>query len=183
MTAIPAWASDALDLPGDEADRIRWEACLGAMPILAHLGASLDLSHRRIVRLALVQRTQAHTGGLGTDALNGAIIAGLIDCAMSVTGVLHLRGRTCGTVQLSIQFMKPVKAARPVVECVAVRRSSGVVFVEARLTEGRGRCSVLATGVVGAATLAARDSGGDGRSNWLDKIGVEPSVPSVPEAA
>ncbi|MGS0894395.1 PaaI family thioesterase [Burkholderia stagnalis] len=167
--ANAAWATEGLDIPGRERDRARWQACLGAMPIIEHLGASLDLSDRRIVRLTLVRRTRAHEGGLGADALNGAIIAGLLDCAMSVTGVLHMRGRTCGTVQLSIQFMKPVRAASPMVECVAMRRSASVVFVEARLTEGRGRCSVLATGVVGAATLAPRASGHDGRSNWLER--------------
>ncbi|WP_334044522.1 PaaI family thioesterase [Burkholderia ambifaria] len=166
------WAAEALDIPGPADARAQWQACLGAMPIIDHLGASLDLSDSRIVRLALVTRTQAHEGGLGTDALNGAIIAGLLDCAMSVTGVLHMRGRTCGTVQMSIQFMKPVRTAYPVVECVAMRRSPSVVFVEARLTEGRGRCSVLATGVVGAATLAQRASGRDGRSNWLERAAL-----------
>ncbi|QMI49060.1 PaaI family thioesterase [Burkholderia sp. MBR-1] len=173
MTAARAdWAAGALDIPGPADARAQWQACLGAMPIIDHLGAALDLSDRRIVRLALVTRTPAHEGGLGTDALNGAIIAGLIDCAMSVTGILHMRGRTCGTVQMSIQFMKPVRTASPVVECVAMRRSSSVVFVEAQLIEGRGRCSVLATGVVAAATLALRASGRDGRSNWSEQAAL-----------
>lgn len=183
MTASGAgWAAGALDIPALADERAVWQACLGAMPIIDHLGGSLDLSDPRIVRLALATRTQAHEGGLGTDALNGAIIAGLLDCAMSVTGILHLRGRTCGTVQMSIQFMKPVRRAYPVVECVAMRRSSNVVFVEARLIEGRGRCSVLATGVVGAATLARRASGRDGRSNWSERAALA-ALPEQDQAA
>ncbi|RKP46991.1 PaaI family thioesterase [Trinickia fusca] len=173
MGLSTTWAADALSVPGTAEDRAQWQARLGAMPILEHLGAALDLSDERVVRLALVRRTRAHTGGLGTEALNGAIIAGLMDCAMSVAGIVHFRGRTCGTVQLSIQFMKPVRAAQPVVECWAVRRSSSVVFLEARLIDGDGRPSVMATGMVGVARLAKRDSGTDGRSNWLNTADLE----------
>jgi acyl-coenzyme A thioesterase PaaI-like protein len=143
------------------------------MEILRLLGLDLSLEDEHVVRLTLKQHTSAHGGGLGTEALNGAIIAGMMDCAMSVAGILHFRGRTCGTVQLSIQFMKPVRSTHPVVECHAVRRSPSVVFLEACLLGEDGRCSALATGVVGVAKLSKQKSGEDGRSNWLAPLGNE----------
>ncbi|MCR4471363.1 PaaI family thioesterase [Burkholderia sp. SCN-KJ] len=136
------------------------------MAILEHLGVELDLDDKHAVRLALVRRTRAHDGGLGAAALNGAMIAGMIDCAMSVAGILHFRGRTCGTMHLSIQFMKAVRDPRPVIECRAIRRTQSLVFVEACLVGRGGRCDVLATGIV-----AAAQSGGES-TNWLAPAGM-----------
>nr|WP_245170289.1 MULTISPECIES: PaaI family thioesterase [unclassified Burkholderia] len=153
-------------------ERRIWRDRLSKMAILEHLGAELDLDDEHAVRLALVRRTRAHDGGLGTAALNGAMIAGMIDCAMSVAGILHFRGRTCGTMHLSIQFMKAVRDPRPVIECRAVRRTPSLVFVEACLVGRHGRYDVLATGIVGAAQNALSDGGES--TNWLAPVGMVP---------
>ncbi|MEX3935295.1 PaaI family thioesterase [Paraburkholderia phymatum] len=145
---------------------------LSQMAILNHLGVRIDLADDHAVRLVLERITPAHAGGLGTERLNGAMIAGMMDCAMSIAGILHFRGRTCGTVQLSIQFMKPVRCKTPVVECQAVRRATGVIFLEARLLEANGRCAVMATGIVGVTRVGAEDAAGDGRENWRAPAGV-----------
>ena len=166
----------ALAIPMSAAQRWDWQARLSRMAILDHLGVRIDLADDHAVRLVLEHRTPAHEGGLGTERLNGAMIAGMMDCAMSIAGILHFRGRTCGTVQLSIQFMKPVRCKAPLVECRAVRRASGVVFLEARLLEADQRCAVMATGMVGVTRVAGRDS--DGRENWRMPAGVA-SVASV----
>jgi acyl-coenzyme A thioesterase PaaI-like protein len=179
MRLSPILASGALSIPLAAADRLLWQTRLGSMAILRLLGVELSLEDEHVVRLTLKQHTSAHVGGLGTEALNGAIIAGMMDCAMSVAGILHFRGRTCGTVQLSIQFMKPVRATHPVVVCHAVRKSPSVVFLEARLLGEDGRCSALATGVVGVARLSKQKSGEDGRSNWLAPLGREESIEVV----
>jgi len=161
----------ALAIPMSAAQRADWQARLSRVAILDHLGVRMDLTDDYAVRLVLERSTVAHAGGLGTDRLNGAMIAGMMDCAMSIAGILHFRGRTCGTVQLSIQFMKPVRCKAPVVECRAVRRASGVVFLEARLLEENHRCAVMATGIVGVTRVAGPDN--DGRENWHGPVGVE----------
>jgi acyl-coenzyme A thioesterase PaaI-like protein len=140
------------------------------MAILEHLGVDLDLDDDHAVRLTLARRTRAHDGGLGTAALNGAMIAGIIDCAMSVVGILHFRGRMCGTMHLSIQFMKPVRDPHPVIECRAVRRTPSLVFVEARLDGRSGRSDVMATGIVGS-TQKGRGDGVES-SSWLAPAGM-----------
>ncbi|WP_143189287.1 hotdog domain-containing protein [Paraburkholderia lycopersici] len=93
------------------------------------------------------------------------MIAGMMDCAMSIAGILHFRGRTCGTVQLSLHFMKPVRCKAQMVECHAVRRASGVVFLEARLLESDQRCAVMATGMVGVTRVA-----GQGARGWVREL-------------
>lgn len=163
----------ALRIPMTGEDRGLWQTRLSGMAILRHLGVELCLQDEYAVYLALKHRTSAHLGGLGTTALNGAMIAGMMDCAMSVAGILHFRGRTCGTAQLSIQFMKPVKSPCPVIECYAVRKSSNMLFLQANLLEENGKCSALATGIVGLSRLTKGSSGGDGRSNWLAPIGLD----------
>ncbi|HAT32256.1 MAG TPA: PaaI family thioesterase, partial [Janthinobacterium sp.] len=150
------------------------------MAILAHLGAELDLRDDHAVCLRLTRQGAAHQGGLGTDALNGAIIAGMIDCAMSVAGILHFKGRTCGTVQMSIQFMKPVRAAEPVVACYAVRKSPGMVFLEAHLLDDAGRSSATASGVVGVASLRNGSASGAQDANWLEPAGLAPPFALAP---
>lgn len=162
----------SLRIPVTGEDRELWQARLNNMAILRHLGASLCLHDDHVVRLTLEHRTSAHYGGLGTSALNGAMIAGMIDCAMSVAGILHFRGRTCGTVQLSIQFMKPVRSPCPIIECYAIRKASNMLFLNAQLLEEDNKCSVLASGIVGASRLKMKGSGGDGRSNWFMPAGM-----------
>lgn len=165
----------ALSIPFSVEERRIWQERLSSMAILRHLGVELNLEDEHVVRLTLKQRTPAHIGGLGAEAINGAMIAGMMDCAMSVAGILHFRGRTCGTMQLSIQFMKPVRSLHSVIECHAVRKSPNVVFLESHLLDHDGRSNVLATGIVGISILTKQRSSKDedGRSNWLAPIGIE----------
>ncbi|MGN6667585.1 MAG: PaaI family thioesterase [Trinickia sp.] len=170
MSVTAVRGEGALAIPLSLKERRLWCAHLSKMAILDHLGVRLDLDDEHAVRLTLVHRTPAHDGGLGSHALNGAMISGMIDCAMSIAGILHFRGRTCGTMHLSIQFMKAVREPHPVVECRAIRRAPSVVFVEARLLGRNRRCDVLATGMVGT-TQSARDAGADA-ANWLAPAGM-----------
>ena len=162
----------AIGIPLSAERRGEWQDRLSKMAILEHLGVRLDLSGDDAVRLVLERCTPAHAGGLGTERLNGAMIAGMIDCAMSIAGILQFGGRTSGTMQLSIQFMKPVKCKQVTVECRVVRRTSTVAFVEARLVEADGRCAVMATGMVGVARVASRQGSGDGTQNWASPLGM-----------
>ncbi len=156
----------ALRLPLPAEERGQWQARLNALPVLTHMGAELDLSHPAIVRLKLVRQMDAHMGGLGTTALNGAVIAGMIDCGISTAGILQFRGRTCGTVHLSIDLMKPVRAAHPTLECRVVRRTDSLAFVEARLLGPDGGIHAQASGIVSLARLAGRHAGAGHHDNW-----------------
>lgn len=173
----------AIAIPLSAEERGEWQGRLSKMAILEHLGVRLDLSGDDAVRLVLERCTPAHAGGLGAERLNGAMIAGMVDCAMSIAGILQFGGRTSGTMQLSIQFMKPVKCKQVVVECRVVRRTTAVAFVEARLLEADGRCAVMATGMVGVARVASRQGSGDGTRNWASPVGMGSSASSASDEA
>jgi acyl-coenzyme A thioesterase PaaI-like protein len=161
-------------LPLDAAQRAAWQARLNALPLLRHLGAALDLSDDAVVRVRLLERHPFHDGGLGTDALNGAVVAALMDCGMAASGILAFRGRTCGTLHLSIDYMKPVRIAEPVIECRVVRRTDSIVFVEARLAGRDGGACVRASGIVSVSQLAAGQPGDGGAGTWPRLLEVAP---------
>lgn len=158
--------AQGLRLPVAAEDRAQWQQRLNALPVLRHMGAELDLTDPAVVRLRLVRQLDSHMGGLGTSALNGAVIAGMIDCGISTAGILQFRGRTCGTVHLSIDFMKPVRIALPTLECRVVRRTDSLAFIEARLLAPDSGTSTQASGIVALARLPARDPAGAPAGNW-----------------
>ncbi len=166
--ALPTSPLDrAIRFPLDAAERACWEARLNTMALLTHLGAELDLSDEQAVRIRLVRSLPAHAGGLGGDAINGATLAAMADCGIAAAGVLLFRGRTCGTLQLSMDFMKPVRSAAPVLECRVLRRNHSLAFVEARLLGRNGALHFKASGIVSV----ARAMGGDDES-WASRFAV-----------
>ena len=161
-------------IPLSAEQRALWQARLNTLAVLTQMGAELDLSDDKSVRIRLVRSLPAHSGGLGGDAINGATLAALVDCGIAATGVLLFRGRTCGTLHLSIDFMKPVRAALPELECRVLRRSGTLAFVEARLFDHRGATYLKASGIVSVAKASA----GDGES-WKSRFATE-TEPDVP---
>ena len=158
----------ALRLPVSAEARVRWQRQLNAMPVLTHMGAELDLSDPAVVRLALLRSNESHRGGLGTTALNGAVIAGMVDCGIATAGILQFRGRTCGTVHLSIDFMKPVRIPNPVLECRVLRRTDSLAFVEALLCGPGGVVYAQASGIVSLARLTRQVEPVIGHENWTE---------------
>ena len=150
-------ADRAIRFPLDAAQRARWQAHLNTLALLTHLGAELDFSDEAIVRVRLVRPLPAHTGGLGGAAVNGATLAAMADCGIASAGVLLFRGRTCGTLQLSMDFMKPVRTAMPELECRVLRRTRSLAFVEARLLGRQGTVHFKASGIVSVARALEGD--------------------------
>jgi acyl-coenzyme A thioesterase PaaI-like protein len=95
-----------------DAQRAEMEAQWNAHPGMKHLGARLDLSSAGMVRAVLDPIKPEHRGGLGTEAVNGATIAGLFDLVIGLAGYLHTGGRRAGVAQLNIQFLRPVEGDR-----------------------------------------------------------------------
>lgn len=155
--SAPAGAERPVRLPLSADQRAHWQARLNAMDVLTHLGAQVDVSDEYTVRVRLVRSLPAHSGGLGGDAINGATLAALADCGIATAGLLLFRGRTCGTLQLSIDYMKAVRTALPELECRILRRTRTLAFVEARLVGHQGALHFKASGIVSVAKALAGD--------------------------
>ena len=140
-----------------EAERLRFEALWNGHPGMHHMGARVDLSTVGLVRCTVDPIKPEHRGGLGTEAVNGAVIAGVFDLVIGLSGYVHTRGRRAGVAQLSIQFLRPVLGERFETVARASRVGTNLVFSTAELTDDRGVVCARCDGIV---AVAGTDRGG-----------------------
>lgn len=159
-SVIEALRARAQAIPLDADGRERWQARMNALPAMALMGATLNLEDPAVVRLTLSSVGAQHQGGLGTRAVNGAVIAALFDAALGTAGTLQFPGQRAGTVELSIKLMRPAFEAPLEVLGVAVKRTAHLAFTEAELHAG-GRLCASASGIVAVASTPK-----DGDDYW-----------------
>ena len=134
-----------------EADARRtWAEQFNRLPGLTHFGLAIDLSDTLLVRVTLSTIAEHHTGGLRSHAVNGAVLAGLFDCALGVAGTLQFDTRRSGTCQLSMQFMRAVLDAPLEVFGACIKRTDNLAFTESALYSN-GRLCATASGIVAVA--------------------------------
>ena len=124
------------ELSADERKRIedRWNV----LPAMRYLGARVDLSDPALVRLVVDPVQPHHRGGLGTEAVNGVVMAGLFDLAIGLVAHFTALQQRVGTVQLNVQYMRPVHGSRFDVRGRLVRRGRTLVFATADLVDQEG---------------------------------------------
>lgn len=155
MTAPDAPIGD--DLSPEERKRIEDE--WNGHEAIRYLGARVDLSDPAAIRLLVDPVQPHHRGGLGTNAVNGVAMAGLFDLAIGLVALLTSLRRKVGTVQLNIQYMRPVYGDRFEVRARVARRGRTLVFATAELFDQQN-------------TMCARC---DGMASIVDDTPVEPT--------
>lgn len=143
-------------IPMDVDQRRRWQEGFNALAGMEVMGATLDLSDECLVRVHLPEVGPHHQGGMGSSAVNGAVIAGLFDAALGVAGVIQFPGKRAGTVELSVKFLRPTRGQSVDAWAVALKRAEGLAFVEGELY-AHGRLCAVATGIVSTARGVAED--------------------------
>ena len=103
-----------------------------ASPPMKHFGARLEFERVDRVRAVIDPVTMVHRGGLGTDAVNGVVLAGLFDLVVGTVGWLTRPDTRSATVNLSMSFFRPTRGDRIVAEARLIRSGS-----EPRLRGGR----------------------------------------------
>ena len=146
----------ALDL----AERQAFAATMNALAATRLMGGHFELDDAAVVRLRLEAVAAHHQGGLGTRAVNGAVIAAMFDAALGVAGTLQFPGQRAGTVELSIKLLRPAFEAPLEVFAVAIKRTPHLAFTEAEL-QAAGKLCAIATGIV-----AVVSNPKDGDSYW-----------------
>jgi acyl-coenzyme A thioesterase PaaI-like protein len=141
----------AQTIPLARADRSAWAAQFNRLPAVEYAGITVDIEDERIVRVALPTVAEHHLGGLKLRAVNGAILAGLFDCALGVAGTVQFHGKRTGTCELSLKFMRAVFDAPIEAFSACVKRTDSLAFVESELYSD-GKLCALATGLVAVAT-------------------------------
>lgn len=134
----------------DAAARQSWAEQFNRLPSVVHFGLAVDLSDALLVRVTLPTIADHHGGGLRSRAVNGAVLAGLFDCALGLAGTLQFDSRRAGTCELSMKFMRAVLDAPLEVFGACVKRSDNLAFAESVLFSN-GRLCAMATGIVAVA--------------------------------
>jgi len=120
-------------------------------PPMKHFGARLEFERLDRVR-AVIDPVQAfHRGGMGTEAVNGVVLAGLFDLVIGTVGWLTRPEARTATVNLSMTFFRGTRGDRIVAEGRLVRAGLNLVFAAAEILDGSGEVSARCEGTCAVA--------------------------------
>ena len=139
-----------------------------ASPSMQHFGARLEFSRLDRVRAVIDPVLPVHRGGLGTDAVNGVVLAGLFDLVIGTVGWLTRPETRSATVTLSMSFVRPTRGERVAAEARLIRSGMNLIFASAEIFDAEGkvtaRCDgtcAVALGKPGASDVSERLRGGN----------------------
>ncbi|MFM8913670.1 MAG: PaaI family thioesterase [Flammeovirgaceae bacterium] len=113
---------------------------------LKQMHIRVDLSKEQCPRVYIDQVMDIHMGGIGTDAVNGAVIALLADLAIGLLGVYHYADGLTATSSLTINYVKPLVATQVVVEAAQTEVIGKRIFAVAKIMNEKGEVCSYATG-------------------------------------
>jgi uncharacterized protein (TIGR00369 family) len=122
-----------------------------ASPPMQRLGVRLDFDRVDRVRAVLDPIEPFHRGGMGTDAVNGAVLAGLFDLAICTVGWLTRPDTRSATVNLAMTFLRPTRGNRVTVEAWLLRSGTNLTFAAAEIFDGDGNVTARCDGTVAVA--------------------------------
>ena len=128
-----------------------------ASPSMKHFGAKLDFERVDRVRAVIDPVLDIHRGGLGTDAVNGVVLAGLFDLVVGTDGWLTRPDTRSATVTLAMSFYRPTRGNRIVAEARLIRAGTNLVFAAAEILDGDGKATARCEGTC-AIALGKSDS-------------------------
>ena len=113
---------------------------------MRQLGARLDFTRVDRVRAVIDPVMPYHRGGMGTDAINGAVLAGLFDLAIGTVGWLTRPDTRSATVSLAMSFLKPTRGDRIAVEGRLLRGGMNLIFAAAEIFDAAGEVTARCDG-------------------------------------
>jgi acyl-coenzyme A thioesterase PaaI-like protein len=160
MTVLDGLRARALEMPRSQAERLAWQDRFNLLPASAQFGFKVDLSDSHIVQVVLDELKPYHRGGLGTPAVNGAVISGMFDIGFGLAGTQQFPDRPTGTVDLSLKLMRPTLGPQVILYAWSTVRRTHVVYVEAQLHDSTSGLCALGSGIVAvSSTLQGNNSG------------------------
>jgi uncharacterized protein (TIGR00369 family) len=115
---------------------------------LTYLGVRLSFEEGRKVVISIPEVRTEHRGGLGTTAVNGAVIAAMFDLVIGCTPALLDPTRRCATLQLSMSFQKPLTGDSVRAEAEIDSHSKTTLFASARVLDSQNNVCARAQGIV-----------------------------------
>lgn len=113
---------------------------------MRHFGARLEFTRVDRVRAVIDPVRDIHRGGMGTDAVNGVVLAGLFDLVIGTVGWLTRPETRSATVNLAMSFFRPTRGDRVVAEARLIRAGLNLIFAAAEIFDGEDRVSARCDG-------------------------------------
>ncbi|MFM7856796.1 MAG: PaaI family thioesterase [Flammeovirgaceae bacterium] len=113
---------------------------------LRQMHIRVDLSKQKCPRVYIDQVMDIHTGGIGTDAVNGAVIALMADLAIGLLGIYHYADGLTATSSLTINYVKPLIARQVIVEAAETEVIGKRIFGIAKIMNEKGEVCSYANG-------------------------------------
>ena len=113
---------------------------------LKQMHIRVDLSNPFSPIVLIDQVSEIHQGGIGTEAVNGAVIAMLVDLAIGLLGVNHFAEGMTATSNLNINYVKPLIATKVIVKAEQTEVIGKRIFGIARVMNEKEEVCAYATG-------------------------------------
>jgi uncharacterized protein (TIGR00369 family) len=115
---------------------------------LRHFGLQVSFPSPERVRITLGEVRPEHQGGLGSEAVNGGVMAAMFDLAIGCAPALVDPTRRTATMQLSMTFMKPVRGRSIHAEAWVDSAGLNTLFATAVIYDEQGNACARCQGVV-----------------------------------
>jgi uncharacterized protein (TIGR00369 family) len=113
------------------------------------LGVKIDLSNDDFIKIVLDNPKPVHRGGIGTDAINGGILSALFDLSVGLIAIVNSENHRVATIQLNINFLKPVKGNFLVVQARLIKKGKNLIFGRAEIFDEKGDLCAYCDGISG----------------------------------
>ena len=120
-------------------------------PPMRQVGVRLAFTRVDRVRAVIDPVMPYHRGGMGTDAVNGAVLAGLFDLAIGTVGWLTRPETRSATVSLAMTFLRPTRGDRVAVEARLLRGGTNLIFAAAEIFDGENQVTARCDGTCAVA--------------------------------
>jgi uncharacterized protein (TIGR00369 family) len=115
---------------------------------MRHFGVRVTFPGGEKVRVTLDPVRPEHLGGLGSDAVNGGVLAAVFDLAVGCAPALLDPTRRTATMQLSMSFLRPVRGPHLWAETVVDSAGGATLFATATVFDAEGNVCARCQGVV-----------------------------------
>ncbi|MFO0594363.1 MAG: PaaI family thioesterase [Myxococcaceae bacterium] len=114
---------------------------------LEHFGVKVRFPDLETVEVVLDPIKPEQRGGLGSDAVNGGVLAAIFDLVIGCAPALVDPTLRSATVQLSLQFMSAVRGSKLTARAKVLKGGSTLVFASASIFDEQGAECATATGM------------------------------------
>lgn len=115
---------------------------------LKRFGMEIDLADPSVPIARIPRVEEYHRGGIGSRAVNGAVIASLCDLVIGLTGLINLPDGPKGTAELNVRYLSPLKGGSVTAVGKVDRVARSLVFSSAEVRDENGTVCAIAQGIV-----------------------------------